>query len=963
MRKSNDKMSSWKVSPFLILFIPTIMLAQIQAKKWTDGVPTFVHTRAGVRVVVDTTVHLEPVYATSDSDSLNFFLNGIDWTWPQTNIPTGGEAEDIDYRNVSGQDLYLLTDKSDKRVIEVKVTATGIEEVWSSGSISLLLPVDAFSFVENNLDKILITDQGSHRVIKVNRTTKAIEWQYGSIAGSSYNQLTFPADAMKVPDSSQYVIADYGNSRVIIVDEASKNLLWELGADSLKSPVDVEYLPATGEILITDLGRNRVFKIRRDTKEVTWQIGVQTVDGQLGVNAPTDADALANGNVLIADAGNNRIIEVDSTGTIVWQFKQSLQVLRDVDLLPDNRLLAVYLDSTSSKTYPVRLGYKSAWIESDTYRVSTDVNFEQLFWQVDTLAGVTSVQLKVRTGADINELQRSPWYGPKGDTSAVFKWSGDSLGSVHRGDRWYQVRAYLFTSDPRETPVVNSITMRYYYYDSSAPPGEQRPYFYTGPIGLTDETSMPKWKKLIYRTVFPENPARRNDVQFNIRIMNKAGTVRLHEFNTTTLATMDTVNLETVTELQRTKAIFLLGTPITTNSAVTPQLAYWEIQYDSVGTTKSTAMFVNSDGIASPYYRASEPNPQKAGKFDKADIILDDNDSEQFYATVFVLLKARKSGDRLRTDLTLQTPLYFRSLEPIPIYMTSTVDTTNKTLEVLDRDTLIVSYQDVNDPTDVSADSILVLRATEGELAIENSRGVKITRVDFGDLLFVRIKNEQDRNIDLVKRDSVTVTLRNSAPLDEEVLTLYEVANQSGAFDTGEFRNLTGIRVEQNNNGIQNDGKIQSLPGQFITASYVDDFDLNQAVPVPDSGGNVFISLGGAPYVVEVAPNPFYERKYDTFRLRVASATGSLAVSKIEVFNIAGEKVREIPGESLDFSTGLPVPNKVYGLVENWWDLRNDNGNQVASGTYWVKVHADLTSEETGDLERVVFIRKFALIR
>jgi len=256
-----------------------------------------------------------------------------------------------------------------------------------------------------------------------------------------------------------------------------------------------------------------------------------------------------------------------------------------------------------------------------------------------------------------------------------------------------------------------------------------------------------------------------------------------------------------------------------------------------------------------------------------------------------------------------------------------------------------------------------VLRATEGELAIENNRGIKISRVDFGDLLFVRIKNEQDRNIDLIKRDSVTVTLRNSAPLDEEVLTLYEVANQSGEFNTGEFRNLVGIRVEQNNNGIPNDGKIQSLPGQFITASYVDDFDLNQAVPVPDSSGFVVLSLGGAPYIVEVAPNPFYEKKYDNFRLRVASATGSLGVSKIEVFNIAGEKVREIPGESLDFSTGLPVPNKVYGLVENWWDLRNDNGNQVASGTYWVKVHADLTSEETGDLERVVFIRKFALIR
>jgi hypothetical protein len=73
--------------------------------------------------------------------------------------------------------------------------------------------------------------------------------------------------------------------------------------------------------------------------------------------------------------------------------------------------------------------------------------------------------------------------------------------------------------------------------------------------------------------------------------------------------------------------------------------------------------------------------------------------------------------------------------------------------------------------------------------------------------------------------------------------------------------------------------------------------------------------------------------------------------------------VRGIAGDLLQFDTGINIPNKRFGIANNWWDLRNDNGDEVSSGTYWLKVHADLVHEDTGDVESVAFFRKFILVR
>ena len=102
--------------------------------------------------------------------------------------------------------------------------------------------------------------------------------------------------------------------RLIHVDDnmsdSQKDSVWIDPCDYLQDASDVE--PGNGNTLIAELGRRRVIEFD-SSGTIIWQ--------HTRLNDPWDADAerLDNGNTLITQAGNGRVIEVDSLGTIVWQ--------------------------------------------------------------------------------------------------------------------------------------------------------------------------------------------------------------------------------------------------------------------------------------------------------------------------------------------------------------------------------------------------------------------------------------------------------------------------------------------------------------------------------------------------------------------------------------------------------------------------------------------------------------------
>ncbi len=943
----------------------------VTSESWEDGDPTFTRTHKDFGLVIGEQVSLEPIREFYADDTLKIRLDGIDWHWP-ADIQIGA-AEDVDWINLNGQNLYFVTDRLNHKVFAYN---SGVNDVvWTFGSDKVTdfnyldRPVASQIYKdEDGSYKVLIADAGKNRVIRVDQLAGNIDWQYGDslgFEGVDDNELSNPEDALKIPGKNEFLIADRGNNRVIIADEATHTNIWQFGPDSLNSPVDVDYLDSTLEILITDRGNNRVVIVNRDTRQIVWQFGGKA-DTSLttGLKTPSDADFLSNGNILVADEGNDRIIEVNregDAGHIVWQFNHTFKGLKDVERLPDNKHIAIFLDPSLNKIVPVGLGYHNSSLISGIYDLNREINFNRFLWQSDTLNGVTSISFQLRAANSLSDLAVAKWNGPDGQGS-YYTTSGDTINPIHDGKRFFQFKAFLTTNNPLFSPSLNSIQVTYEYYST-----DTNPWFWTDHIPVGDSTNnlVSQWKTLEFRTKLPDNPDLRQPIDLEVQIndANPPNKV-LASFSASKTNPDNIFSLESYTTLKGIQSIFLFAYASTSNSSVTPILDSWKITYNIVPAVLSNLYFCNRSGKNVEYFRATTSLPPKEDKVDSLDVYLYDPDQEAFNPTTSLQVKTANDHDSESVTLTSQGSGAYRIVPRIPILISDKFTVDNHIMEVNDRDTLYVQYADISNPLDISADTTFVIKNTDGQLSVENENGKTPTEVNFGESLYARVINEQDRNTSPTKRDSIQVQFIDVLTFDREDVTLLEVADNSGTYNTGEFASEKGIFVINSSNGVVNDGQLQALPGHLITVEYIDNTKQTKSLQIPGNGGTSFtIYLGGAPYVAEVAPNPFYESKYDDFKLRVASATGTLTVRKLEIYNLAGEKVREIDGNMLRFNISTPIPKEKYGIADHWWDLRSDSGHQVASGTYFVKVHADLYHEDTNDFEQVTYIRKFVLIR
>jgi hypothetical protein len=164
------------------------------------------------------------------------------------------------------------------------------------------------------------TPSGSvdNRVLLVDPVGKVV-WQYGQFGqtGDGPNLLNTPVQCTFVPDFN-VLITDQGNNRVIEVNY-DKEIVWQFpgtdtnAADQLNSPNSAELL-ANGHILIADQGNNRALEVT-SADEI-----VKSFSAEGTVNTLAFASRLPNGDTLITDSGNARIVEVNAEDHVVWQY-------------------------------------------------------------------------------------------------------------------------------------------------------------------------------------------------------------------------------------------------------------------------------------------------------------------------------------------------------------------------------------------------------------------------------------------------------------------------------------------------------------------------------------------------------------------------------------------------------------------------------------------------------------------
>ena len=123
------------------------------------------------------------------------------------------------------------------------------------------------------------------------------------------------------------LIADRGNNRIIEVTP-DKNIVWQYDfhLPSLGLGADDAFFTNDGKDIISNLEDYHTIQlIEYSTKKVLWEYGVPgkpgSADGSL--NTPDDAYKLPNGDVIVADIKNCRVIEISPDKKIVHQYGET----------------------------------------------------------------------------------------------------------------------------------------------------------------------------------------------------------------------------------------------------------------------------------------------------------------------------------------------------------------------------------------------------------------------------------------------------------------------------------------------------------------------------------------------------------------------------------------------------------------------------------------------------------------
>jgi len=196
---------------------------------------------------------------------------------------------------------------------------------------------------ETNEDRIFIYDRETEEITWEWQFEDHTEWtedQGGTYAAEPpNNDWTHVNDVDKI-DDGQYLVSPRNMDQVMVVNRSTKEIDMRLGSDDNYDVMHEQHNPkylesenGTPTITVADSENDRIVEYaKRDSGErtnssrassdssdgewtQTWELG-----GSQVFNWPRDADRLPNGNTLVVDSNNQRIIEVTPTGEVVWEF-------------------------------------------------------------------------------------------------------------------------------------------------------------------------------------------------------------------------------------------------------------------------------------------------------------------------------------------------------------------------------------------------------------------------------------------------------------------------------------------------------------------------------------------------------------------------------------------------------------------------------------------------------------------
>jgi len=177
----------------------------------------------------------------------------------------------------------------------------------------------------------ILTHTSHTKVVEIEPKKKEIVWSYEAKPKDG-NKIGVEVHAFERLASGRTMIAESGNARIVEVDEKGKiekEIPLKVAKPDRHRDTRMVRKLATGNYLVCHEGEGAVREYDGDGK-VVWEYQLELGDRKRSPGHGPEghgievfgAVRLDGGNTLIAGGNNNRVIEVDPKGKIVWQVDQ-----------------------------------------------------------------------------------------------------------------------------------------------------------------------------------------------------------------------------------------------------------------------------------------------------------------------------------------------------------------------------------------------------------------------------------------------------------------------------------------------------------------------------------------------------------------------------------------------------------------------------------------------------------------
>lgn len=167
------------------------------------------------------------------------------------------------------------------------------------------------------------------RILVYNLTTDEVTWEwyyrnnFPNSTDGGFNADWSHSNDVDPIGEDRFLVSPRNFDQVLVINRTTKAIEMHLGTDDNYSVLNEQHNPdylvsenGTPTLLVADSGNNRVVEYAYDGGNWTrtWSVGSETL------NWPRDADRLPNGNTLVTDTLNHRVLEITPTGEVVWEF-------------------------------------------------------------------------------------------------------------------------------------------------------------------------------------------------------------------------------------------------------------------------------------------------------------------------------------------------------------------------------------------------------------------------------------------------------------------------------------------------------------------------------------------------------------------------------------------------------------------------------------------------------------------